>query len=321
MLPTLLVSAVTLAAVNLMGCSDKEESFGYRNEVAPIFAQRCTICHRPGGPSGVDIQNPFSNGEGLAVTKNSFKALHPELVNLPDDNVLAGDPDKSFLMYKIDPESNLLPPDPDGDGPKEPPAGVHMPLQIEPLDYVQVHIIEQWVMAGAPKPDEQFLDPGAPATGPVPAMGDKGAIPARDAIPMAMRSFAADIQPIIGTESDLNRTLSETGGVCTPSATKACPRCIYCHYEGGPNPPDLTDVFNPVTGLVNAQALGRADMKRVDPGNLDNSLLIQKLHYENFATAGVARSDYGAQMPYSFPALTRSQIDTVREWIVEGAKP
>ena len=313
-------AAAPLAAMSLTGCGETDEGFTYKKKVAPILNNRCTICHRPGGPSGVDIQNPFSPDEGLRNSRNGFAALHPEL-NLPAYNVAEGDPDNSFLMYKIDPESKLLPPDPDGEGPQEPPAGAHMPLKIEPLDYVQVHIIEEWVKAGAPPPDTMFQDPGAPATAAVPAMGDKGAIPARAAIPMAMRSFAKDIQPIIGTESDLDRTLSETGGVCTPSATRVCARCIYCHYENGPNPPDLTDVFNSVTGLVNAPALGRADMKRVDPGHPENSLLIQKIHYENFATAGVARSDYGAQMPYSFDPLSRNQIETVRQWILEGAKP
>jgi hypothetical protein len=313
------LAAVSLATISL-GCGETDEGFSYKKKVAPIFNNRCTICHRPGGPSGVDIQNPFSPGQGLVGSKNGFAVRHPEL-NLPEYNVAEGDPDNSFLMYKIDPDSKLLPPDPDGDGPLEPPAGAHMPLKIEPLDYVQVHIIEQWVIAGAPGPDTEFKDPGAPATGPVPAMGDKGAIPARDAIPEATRTFARDIQPIIGTENDLDRTLSETGGVCTPSSTKVCPRCIYCHYENGPNPPDLTDVFNSVTGLVDAPARGRADMKRVDPRHPENSLLIQKLHYENFATAGVARSDYGAQMPYSFDPLSPNQIETVREWILEGAKP
>lgn len=302
------------------GCGEPEEGITYKKKVAPIFNNRCTICHRPEGPSGVDIQNPFSPDEGLRNSKNGFSTLHPEL-NLPEYNVAEGDPDNSFLMYKIDPDSNLLPRDPDGDGPQEPPAGAHMPLKIEPLDYVQVHIIEQWVIAGAPGVDTKFQDPGAPATPAVPAMGDKGAIPARDAIPAAMRSFGQDIQPIIGIQTDLDRTLSETGGVCTPTATKVCPRCIYCHYENGPNPPDLTAVFDPVKGLVNAPARGRADMKRVDPGHPENSLLIQKIHYENFATSGVARSDYGAQMPYSFDPLTPNQVQTVRQWILEGAKP
>jgi hypothetical protein len=318
----LLVSAVSYAAVSLsviglVGCGEADESFSYRTKVGPIFNNRCTICHRPGGPSGVDIQNPFSPDQGLVSSKNRFSTLHPEL-NLPPYNVVAGDPDNSFLMYKIDPDAKRLPPAPPGG---EPPAGSHMPLQIPLLDYVQVHIIEQWVIAGAPAVDTEFNDPGAPATGPVPAMDGKGAIEARDAIPAATRTFGRDIQPIIGTEADLSSTLSATGGVCTPSATKVCARCIYCHYENGPNPPDLTAVFDAEKGLVNAPARGRADMKRVDPGHPENSLLIQKIHYENFATSGVARSDYGSQMPYSFDPLSASQIDTVRQWILEGAKP
>ncbi|MEO8178197.1 MAG: hypothetical protein ABI895_05120 [Deltaproteobacteria bacterium] len=312
---TLLASVAWLAG---LGCSDPDEGLTYRRNVGPIFNQRCTICHRPGGPSGIDIQNPFSPGEGLVVTKNGFKTKHPEL-NLPEYNVLAGDPDNSFLLYKID-ETLRLPPDPDEDGPAEAPAGSHMPLKIERLDYVQVHVIEEWVKAGAPRPDVTFQDPGAPATPRMPATADRAEILPRAAIPPAVRSFGVDIQPIIGTEADLSRTLSESGGVCTPNETRVCPRCIYCHYEDGPNPPDLTDVFNPQTGLVGADARYRANMKRVDPGNLENSLLIEKLHYENF-TNGVARSDYGAQMPYSFDALSRTQVETVRQWILEGAKP
>ncbi len=131
-LPPLLLSAVSYAAVSLSvislaGCGEADESFTYRSKVAPIFNNRCTICHRPGGPSGVDIQNPFSTDESLVNSKNRFAALHPNL-NLPPYNVVAGDPDNSFLMYKIDPDANRLPPDPDGDGPMEPPAGGHMPL-------------------------------------------------------------------------------------------------------------------------------------------------------------------------------------------------
>src|SRR5689334_6259756 len=148
-------ATVSLSVISLMGCGEADEGFTYRTKVAPIFNNRCTICHRPGGPSGVDIQNPFSPDEGLVNSRNRFSVLHPEL-NLPGNNVVPGDPDNSFLMYKIDPDAKRLPPDPDGDGPQEPPAGAHMPLQIELLDYVQVHIIEEWVKAGAPAVDTEF---------------------------------------------------------------------------------------------------------------------------------------------------------------------
>jgi hypothetical protein len=317
LLLTLLAGIAWLVGGAGIGCGTTEEGLTYREDVGPIFNERCALCHRRDGPSGIDIQNPFAQDVGLVVSRNRFKDKHPEL-NLPEYNVLAGDPDNSFLIYKID-TSRALPPDPDGDGPLEPPAGVHMPLVIPRLEYETVHVIEEWVKAGAPKADVMFQDPGAPAAPSVPATLDHDEIPARPEIAPALRSFGADIQPIIGTEQDLS-DLSPTGGVCTPTKTKQCPRCIYCHYENGPNLPDLTDVFNPVTGLVGADARYRAHMKRVDPGHPENSLLLEKLHYENF-TNGVARSDFGAQMPYSFPAISSKQVDTVRQWILEGAKP
>jgi hypothetical protein len=308
-------SSLLLSAL-LPACGEEDTGVTYAENVRPLFGQRCTTCHRPDGPSGIDIQNPYSSNGGLVASKNRFKVTHPEL-NVPEDNVLPGDPDRSFLMYKID-DRISLPPDPDGAmGPREPPAGVHMPLQIPPLDYEQVHVFEEWVRTGAGP--GTFLDPGAPAAPAVPASDDRLATPARPAIEAQMRSFAQDIQPIIGTEDDLAATQAD-GGVCTPSASKTCPRCIYCHYEDGPNPPDLTDVFNSETGLVGANARYRSDVKRVDPGRPENSLLIQKLHYENFTT-GSARSDVGAKMPYSYDALTPSAIETVRQWILEGAKP
>ena len=154
---------------------------------------------------------------------------------------------------------------------------------------------------------------------PVPPTDETLGIPARDALPAATRSYTGDVEPIFGTEADLAAT-QEDGGVCTPSDTKSCPRCIYCHYSGGSNPPDLTRVFDPMVGLVNVRSRYRSDMYRVQPGNLENSILIKKIHYELFKT-GVARSDYGAQMPYDFDPLSATQIETVRQWILEGAKP
>lgn len=317
----LLAGVVLLAA---SGCGSEDEGLTYTRNIRPIFGQRCAICHRADGPSGVDIQNPYSSQEGLVNSPNRFKQLHPEL-NLPAQNVVPGDPDNSFLMYKIDPELTL-PADPDKtattNGPLEPPAGSKMPLQVPQLDCKQVHIIEQWVLANAPQGNVMFSDPGAPARALVPATDDTLEIPACPLIEPAMRSFIADIQPIFGTKADLDRNLAADAGVCTPGDNKPCPRCIYCHYEVSDTTPkpDLTDVFNPVTGLVNAPAKYRGNTMRVAPGSLENSLLIQKLHYELFTT-GFARSDYGAQMPYSFDPLSRTQIETVRQWILEGAKP
>jgi hypothetical protein len=76
----------------------------------------------------------------------------------------------------------------------------------------------------------------------------------------------------------------------------------------------LSDPFGP-EGLVNVKAIYRADMVRVLPRNPDESLLILKVR------ANRPDSDIGAQMPYSYAALTPGQLDTVRQWILEGALP
>lgn len=92
-------------------------------------------------------------------------------------------------------------------------------------------------------------------------------------------------------------------------------RCIFCHYSGSPNPVDLSNPFDEENGLVNVPATYRGDMVRVQPGSPDDSLLILKVRAQR------PESDIGAQMPYSFTKLTASQIDIVRQWIVEGARP
>lgn len=113
--------------------------------------------------------------------------------------------------------------------------------------------------------------------------------------------FDTRVQPVFGTEDSPGGFF---GG-----------KCVFCHYAGSPNPGlDLTDVFGP-NGLVNVDATYRGDMKRVLPGDPENSLMILKVRAEG------ADSDIGAQMPYSYDELNDRQIEVVRQWIVEGARP
>ncbi|HTV19205.1 MAG TPA: hypothetical protein VMG12_11055 [Polyangiaceae bacterium] len=113
--------------------------------------------------------------------------------------------------------------------------------------------------------------------------------------------FAQNVRPIFGSE--------DTAGNYYRG------RCIYCHYDGSPNPLNLSKPFDPVEGLVNVPARYRGDMVRVLPGNPEESLLILKVRAQR------PEGDIGAQMPYSYPALTDRQIDVVRQWIAEGARP
>jgi hypothetical protein len=93
--------------------------------------------------------------------------------------------------------------------------------------------------------------------------------------------------------------------------------CIYCHYDGSAAPGDLTNPFGP-NGVVNVDAVYRSDLKRVAPGDPEHSLLILKVrpHDEN-----TDYSDVGVQMPYKFDELSSNQVDIVRQWISQGAKP
>jgi hypothetical protein len=71
--------------------------------------------------------------------------------------------------------------------------------------------------------------------------------------------------------------------------------------------------------LVNVDAeneQARMDgLKRVNPGNPDESLLVHKLHCNN----GHHAKDYGNQMPLGMDALSAGQIEFITQWIAEGA--
>ena len=289
-----------LALALALGCGGEEPFHGvaYGTDILPLFNRRCTTCHRPGGPSGVDIRDPYSTepppNVGLAKAMAQWKVRDPA-VSIPQYDVKPGEPDNSFLIYKVsDPDLGLLPADPDGpDGPAVPPAGSHMPLQVPPLTADEVALLEDWVSAGAPNGD--FMD-----------RGDRITPQAR---PPQLRNFERDVQPLFGVEQELNHV----NGVCHPGQG-TCAHCVYCHYQGTPNPPNLSDPFGP-DGIVNVCWTLRPDLKRVAPGDPEQSLLIWKVR----PNSSVA--DYGSRMPYSYRALSDEEVALVRQWIQDGAHP
>jgi hypothetical protein len=168
-----------------------------------------------------------------------------------------------------------------------------MPLQVLPLTDDDISLLEDWVFAGAP--NGPFMD-----------RGDRLAPQVRT--PQA-RSFAGDVRPLFGVEEDLNNA----NGVCRPGQG-VCARCVYCHYEGTPNPPNLSDPFGP-DGVVGVSSILRPEMKRVEPGDPEQSLLIWKIRPSE------PESEYGSRMPYSFNSLSPVQVELVRQWIADGAHP
>lgn len=246
---------VVMACFALPGCGGEEDDgITFADDVQPLFNRRCTTCHHPSSPIGVDIQNPFAAERGLVGSLNSWDVEHPEL-NMPERNVVPFEPENSFLMNKLT-----------GDLPANDLGGYTMPLQVPPVTPEELALLEQWVTDGA----------------------------ADNAL------FQNDIRRIFGSESSPG---AYYGG-----------KCIFCHYTGSPNPLDLSNPFGP-DGLVGVNASSRGDMVRVLPGDPEQSLLILKVRAER------PTSDIGAQMPYSYNPLTPSQVEVVRQWIVEGARP
>jgi hypothetical protein len=108
---------------------------GYAANVAPIFGTqitlggasgtgKCTFCHYPGSPNGLNILEPFSATSGLVnrtSTRYAAKLVSP------------GDPDNSVLMKKL---TGIT-------------AGAQMPMRYPRLSGTQVKALKDWVTAGA----------------------------------------------------------------------------------------------------------------------------------------------------------------------------
>jgi len=90
------------------------------------------------------------------------------------------------------------------------------------------------------------------------------------------------------------------------------PECSNCHV-GASAPLGLRlDATNAYALLVGVASVQEPSLLRVDPGNPNNSYLIQKLE----GTAGT-----GGQMPLGATPLPQADIDVIRQWITDGALP
>jgi hypothetical protein len=109
--------------------------------------------------------------------------------------------------------------------------------------------------------------------------------------------FEANVATIFGD----GKSLGTKGG-----------KCSYCHYENTWQLPDLTHPFDQNVGIVDV-ASSRGGAKIVIPGDPDSSLLVQKIEAE------MANPVIGSPMPMAFPLLSLGQIDTLKNWVAEGA--
>jgi mono/diheme cytochrome c family protein len=89
-------------------------------------------------------------------------------------------------------------------------------------------------------------------------------------------------------------------------------RCIACHIGAGAPQGMKLDAANSYDNIVNVPSKEVPSLMRVEPGDPDNSYLVQKVE-------GTAAE--GERMPLGQTPLTAAQIALIRRWISEGANP
>ena len=105
--------------------------------------------------------------------------------------------------------------------------------------------------------------------------------------------FAENVAPVFGTEVTLRRFSG---------------KCTWCHAPGAPHSLDVTNVFDPEVGMVDVDSVFGG--KIVAPGDVENSMLIEKLESDN---------PPGAPMPRHYEPLTEAEVDVITRWVAAGA--
>jgi mono/diheme cytochrome c family protein len=92
------------------------------------------------------------------------------------------------------------------------------------------------------------------------------------------------------------------------------PRCSSCHTGNGaglPGSMNLTSAAASFAALVNVTSVENAALKRVLPGQPNDSYIVHKLEGTDIGNT--------SRMPLGGPFLDQATIDMVRAWITQGA--
>lgn len=278
--------ALAALASVLSACAGADDGVSYARDVQPLLAQRCVACHYSGNSGLVDIEDPFTpdfGSPGLVGSRNPW-AIDARIA-MPAYNVVPFEPEASFVLQKVTDrelrpgcssiDSNIGADIGSGRaGCKTDALGFFMPPAPRRLSELKRAAVRLWIVAGAE--DDDF--------------------------------YRSEVRPIFGDPSDRRRSECEEAGM-----DQGCIVCVSCHYEGSPTPPDLSNPFDPVAGVVNVKSVFRADLDLVEPGDPDQSFLMRKLD------ALSATSETGAPMPYGYRPFSEHEVEVLREWIARGA--
>jgi hypothetical protein len=132
------MDAATPVKDSAMPQMDASTRVSYANDVRPIF-QRCVICHRANSIIDLDLTNPFDVMHGIINRSNSWAEVHESSFDVV---VKPGDPDHSFLIYKVEADPNPEQFDVANNG--DP-----MPMHIPRVSAAELADIKTWIADGA----------------------------------------------------------------------------------------------------------------------------------------------------------------------------
>ena len=133
---------------------------------------------------------------------------------------------------------------------------------------------------------------------------------------VTLTAEADDLSGNTGTSAGVVVTVANAAPVTLTQiqADVFSPACSGCHsgptgnsLPGGMN---LSSANDSHAALVNVQSLQVGALNRVTPGDPDNSYLIQKLE---------GTHTVGSRMPQGGPFLDQATVDSIRQWITDGA--
>ena len=301
-------SANTAASSNPKSSSATTASgVDFHKEIMPIFESRCNECHKA----------PYEKDGRTIKPKAGLRFDTYELVmqGFGDDDpvVVPGDDKASILMEVIS-----LPPDDD----------MVMPPKGDPLTDKQKSLIRRWILEGASeKPSVkavQIADSSAPATDAGSSVENSDEIykpkPAKKAT-YRPGSFFAHVPVPLGVSPE--EALAKIAGA-KPKPGEPIDfdrhvlpileeRCNSCHHAP----------FDRSGRLVNPKAGLRLDnYAQVMKGNIEGPVVkANDLEGSNLYQVLILPEDDDLFMPPKGGALDADQIDTIKRWITEGAKP